>query len=187
LPEGICPVQWAGSQAVVTLPEEIDISNTNQVREQLLVLINRGAAVLVADLSATVACDYSGTDALLRAYGRAVLNGTEFRLVAGSNIVRRMLTLSGLDRLVPVYPSLEGATAADGRHQVQEALSPGDLLDSVLNSIFQVSMILQAAAGLSPDLTTERIDEALRRLDEVVRMVRDHLFDEPEQGGGATP
>lgn len=216
--EGIRPVEWAGSQAVVTLPEEIDTSNAGQIREQLLAVINRGPAVLVADLSATVACDYSGTDALLRAYGRAVLSGTAFRLVVSSDIVRRMLTVGGLDRLVPVYPSLEAATAAgaggaggaEGRpvHEppilaviappaarpagapaaaaVNHAGRPEELLESVLSSVFQIGMILQAATGPSPDLTTERIDEVLRRLDDVVRSVRDHLFAEPghpaEQG-----
>ena len=183
--EGICPVQWAGSQAVVTLPEEIDTSNADQVREQLSLLINQGAAVLVADLSSTIACDYSGMDALLRVHGRAALSGTEFRLVVGSDIVRWMLTLCGLDRLVPVYPSLEGATGAGDRCQLaQEAPAPGELLDSVLNSIFQVSMILQAAAGLSPDLTTRRVSEALRHLDDVVLMVRNHQFAEPEHRAG---
>ncbi len=208
--EAIYPVEWAGSQAVVALPEEIDTSNADQVREQLLTVINRGAAALIADLSATVACDYSGTEALLRAYSRAVLNGAEFRLVVGSDIVRRMLTLSGLDQLVPVYPSLEGAAAAGtGRQQAREvpiravtapaaqrlaplpaaataddAGRPEELLDSVLNSIFQVGLILQAAPGLSPDLTAERIREAVRRLDDAVRMVRDHLLTRPGHPAG---
>ena len=103
-----------GSQALVALPEELDTFNADQVREQLLVVINQGAVVLVADLSATIACDYSGADALARVYNRAVASGTQLRLVVGSAIVRQILTLSGLDRLVPVYPSLEGATAGAG-------------------------------------------------------------------------
>jgi hypothetical protein len=43
-------VRWTGSTAVVTLPEHIDSSNAGQIREQLLRIIDRGAAVLVADL-----------------------------------------------------------------------------------------------------------------------------------------
>ena len=64
MPENWYPVQWAGRQAVVTLPENIDSSNADQVREQLLRVINRGAAVLIADLTGTISCDYSGADAL---------------------------------------------------------------------------------------------------------------------------
>ena len=54
------PVLWTGQLAVVTLPREIDSSNSGQIGEQLLFVINRGAAVLVADMTGTVSCDYSG-------------------------------------------------------------------------------------------------------------------------------
>jgi anti-anti-sigma regulatory factor len=37
----------------VTLPEHIDVSNADQIREELLSAINRGAAALIADLTAT--------------------------------------------------------------------------------------------------------------------------------------
>ena len=54
MPEDTCPVQWLDKQAVVTLPEHTDRSNANWVREQLLLVINRGAVVLIADLAATL-------------------------------------------------------------------------------------------------------------------------------------
>jgi anti-anti-sigma regulatory factor len=76
------PVRWAGQQAVVTLPQHISNSNADQIRELVLWIINRGAAVLIADLSGTLSCDFSGADALARAHHRAVANGTELRLVA---------------------------------------------------------------------------------------------------------
>ena len=38
------PVRWAGRQAVVVLPEHIGHANAPQVSEQLLSVINRGAA-----------------------------------------------------------------------------------------------------------------------------------------------
>jgi hypothetical protein len=36
------------------------------ISEQLLLLINRGAAELIVDMSATVSCDYAGADAVVR-------------------------------------------------------------------------------------------------------------------------
>ena len=33
-------MRWAGKQAIVTLPEDIDLSNADQIREQLLTVIN---------------------------------------------------------------------------------------------------------------------------------------------------
>ena len=104
-------MRWAGTQAVVTLPEDIDVSNAGQIREKLLTVINRGAVVLVADMTATVSCDYAGADAVIRAYQRAVISGTDLRLVVTAQIVRRVLSYNGLDRLVSIYPSLDAAHA----------------------------------------------------------------------------
>ena len=109
--DDIYPVRWAGKQAVVTLPEDIGLSNVGQIREQLLTVINRGAAVLIADMTATISCDYAGAEALIRAYRRAVMSGTDLRLAVTAQIVRRVLSCSGLDRLVSIYPSLEAAQA----------------------------------------------------------------------------
>ncbi len=105
------PVRWTGKQAVVVLPEQMDVSNAGQIRELLLVVINRGARALIVDMSTTVSCDYAAADALARAHQRAVASGTELRLVVFSAVVRRALGLSGIDRLVPVYPFLEAALA----------------------------------------------------------------------------
>ena len=107
----IYPVRWAGKQAVVTLPEDIDLSNAGEIREQLLTVINRGAEVLIADMTATISCDYAGAEAVIRAYRRALMSGTDLRLVVTAQIVRRVLSCNGLDRLVSIYPSLEAAQA----------------------------------------------------------------------------
>jgi anti-sigma B factor antagonist len=114
-----------GRQAVVALPEHIDVSNASQIREELLWLINRGAAALIADMTATLSCDHSGADAVMRAYQRALASGTQLRLVVTAPIVRRVLAINGLDRLVPVYPCLEAATAA-GTPAAPKAPKPGN-------------------------------------------------------------
>jgi anti-anti-sigma factor len=118
------PVQWTGRQAVVTLPEHIDASNVAKIREQLLALINRGAAVLIVDMAETVSCDHGGADALVRAYHRAAVSGTQLRLVVTAQIVRRVLEVSGLDRLVSIYPTL-GAAIAAGETARVVPLTPG--------------------------------------------------------------
>ena len=110
--EDIYPVQWTGRQAVVTLPDHIDVSNASQISEELLSLINRGAVALIADMTLTASCDHAGADAVVRAYQRAAANGTQLRLVVTAPVVRRVLTVSGLDRLISIYPSLEAAAAA---------------------------------------------------------------------------
>ena len=58
----------------------------------------------------------------------------------------------------------------------------GPLLDSIVNGIFTAGMALQAVMGLPlAEAAAERITEALRCLDEVVREVRDHILTEDGQ------
>jgi anti-anti-sigma factor len=117
------PVRWTGRQAVVVLPEHIDVSNTGQIREELLSVINRGAAVLIVDMTATLSCDQSGADAVMRAYLRAFASGTQLRLVVTTQVIRRVLGVKWLDRVISVYPSVEAAAA--GTPAVPMAPQPG--------------------------------------------------------------
>ena len=111
--EGVEPVAWAGQRAaVVTFPSHVDVSGAAQVGEQLLAVFDRGAAVVIADMSATASCDHAGIDAVAQAYQRAVVHRAELRLVATAPAVQRLLAAEGLDRLVPVYCSVEAALAA---------------------------------------------------------------------------
>ena len=121
----VFPVQWSGRDAVVTLPEHIDVTNVAQLREQLLWLINRGAAVLIADMAATVSCDHAAVDAIARAHQRAVVSGTQLRLVVTAPVIRRVLAIEGLDRLISIYPSVEAATAAGTSPTERRASSGG--------------------------------------------------------------
>src|SRR5271166_3346983 len=111
-PEDAYPVRWAGRQALVALPEDIDVSNAGQIREKLLSVINRGAEALIVDMTVTISCDRAGAEAVARAYQRAVASRTELRLVVTSGVVLRMLGMTGVRRLVSVYPSVEAALAA---------------------------------------------------------------------------
>lgn len=95
------------------LPQQIDVSNADEIRDELLWVINRGATVLIADMGATASCDYAGADAVVRAHRRAVANGTQLRLVVTAQLVQRVLSINGLDRLISIYPSLEAAISAD--------------------------------------------------------------------------
>ena len=75
-------------------------------------VINGGATALIADMTATIWFDRAGADAVVCAFRRAVVGGTQLRLVVPVGHVSRVLSLGGLDHVVPSYPSLEGATAA---------------------------------------------------------------------------
>jgi anti-sigma B factor antagonist len=112
VPEEHCAVLWVGQVAVVSLPAEIDISNADQVREDLLSTVNRGAALLVADMSATTFCDSAGVNALVRAFKRATASASGMRLVVSAPAVQRILAITGVDHLIDMYPSVAAAMAA---------------------------------------------------------------------------
>jgi anti-sigma B factor antagonist len=106
------PVLWIGRTAVVSLPAEIDITNADRVREDLLSVLNQGAVLLIADLSRTTFCDSAGVGAVARSFRRAKASQSDMRLVVGTLAVQRVLALTGIDRLLDIYPSVAASLAA---------------------------------------------------------------------------
>jgi anti-anti-sigma factor len=115
VPDELCRVLWTDRTAVVSLPTEIDVTNSSQVHEDLLAVVNRGADVMIADLSRTRFCDSSGITALVRAFRRATSGGTKMRLAVNGSAVERVLTLTGIDRLIETYPTVADALGSSKR------------------------------------------------------------------------
>ena len=64
-------------------------------------------------MTSTVFCDSSGVHAIMRAYERAAASGIQLCLaVTQAGSVGRVLQLTGVGRLMPVYPSLQEAMSA---------------------------------------------------------------------------
>lgn len=105
------PALWIGQVAVVTLPAEIDVTNADMIREDLLSVLNQGATLLVADLSKTTFCDSAGVSALVRTFRRASASAAGMRLVVGTPAVQRVLSITGVDRLLDVFPSVAASLA----------------------------------------------------------------------------
>jgi anti-sigma B factor antagonist len=113
-------VLWIGQMAVVTLPAEIDVTNADAIGEELLAVLNQGAALLVADMSRTIFCDSSGVSALVRVFRHAAISGIQTRFAVSTPAVQRVLSITGVDRLVGVYPSV-AASLAGPNGQADEA------------------------------------------------------------------
>ena len=105
------PVLWIGQAAVVTMPAEIDVTNAAMVMEDLLAVLNQGAVLLVADLSKTTFCDSAGVRALVRTFRRAAASASGVRLVVSTPAVQRVLSITGVDRLIDVFPSVATSLA----------------------------------------------------------------------------
>ena len=94
---------------VVTAPEEIDVTNADGLRAALLQAAGPGPAVVVVDMSRTRFCDSAGLTALVAADRLARSEGGEVRLVIAGEAMVRVFALTGVDRVVSVFASLEDA------------------------------------------------------------------------------
>jgi anti-anti-sigma factor len=103
---------WSGQVAVVTVAGEVDITNADGLRDALLSALNAGAADLIADMTQVTFLDSAGVTALVRAARRATATDATLRLAVRAPAVLRVLSLVGIDRLIPVYPSLADAMAS---------------------------------------------------------------------------
>ena len=108
------PVLWTGRAAVVTLPAEIDITVADKVSGELLSVLNQGATLLIADLSTTTFCDSAGVAALVRTFRRAAAAESEMRLVIRTPALARILAITGVDRVLDLYPTVSAALAGPG-------------------------------------------------------------------------
>ena len=95
--------------ATITLPAEVGVTNADQVREELLRAIDDGPELLMVDMTGTSYCAAAGVHVLVDARGRAADAGIGLRVAAGAPTVRRILQLTGADRLIDVYPGLDAA------------------------------------------------------------------------------
>ena len=102
-------VRRVGQHTVIRMPAEIDAANADEARQALLAAVTPGAAILIIDMSGTAFCDSAGLKAILAAHAQAAKIGTELRLVATA--VLRIMTIVGIDQLIPIYPTLEAALA----------------------------------------------------------------------------
>lgn len=118
------PVLWIGQVAVVTLPAEIDVTLADSVRDELLAILGQGAVLLIADLSKTEFCDSAGVSALVRTYRQASTNGSAMRLVVSTPAVQRVLSITGVDRLVDLFPSVAASLA--GTPGAADLVQPAD-------------------------------------------------------------
>jgi len=109
---------------IVTLPGEIDVTNAHSVGDELLAACGPGVAVVIADMTGTAFLDSSGVRSLLLASEHAAQANAELRLVTESAAVLRVLAITGVDRLLKIYPNLQAALTNPGLAGAQEA--PGD-------------------------------------------------------------
>jgi anti-sigma B factor antagonist len=106
------PVELVGGGVpIVAAPEEIDTANAAGLRAALLQAAGYGNGTLVVDMSQTQFCDSAGLLVLVRAHQRAQAEGGEVLLVISAATVLRIFAITGIDRMIPNFSTLEEALA----------------------------------------------------------------------------
>jgi anti-sigma B factor antagonist len=108
-PDSGFPVEVIAGVPVVAAPEDVDITNADGLRAALLKAAAHGPGTVVVDMSRTQFCDTAGIHALVAAHNRAHAEGGQVLLVIGGAAVRRIFSITGLDRVIPAFPDLEQA------------------------------------------------------------------------------
>ena len=103
-PNGICVVKVVG---------EVDMSHEDEVREELRRAAESGSSGIVVDLTECEFIDSSGVRSLLLS---RELQGTDggsegVAVAASSEQILRILSVMGIDKVIPVRPTVEEAVA----------------------------------------------------------------------------
>jgi anti-sigma B factor antagonist len=103
------PLSLVRGVPVVTAPEEIDVTNADRLRAALREAVAHGHAIFVVDLTRTRFCDSAGLHVLTLAHKRALSKGGELRLVIPSATVLRAFAVTGVDRVIPHFATVDEA------------------------------------------------------------------------------
>jgi anti-sigma B factor antagonist len=109
--DGRFPCEVINGVPVVAAPEQIDMTNAPELGAALLEAAAHGHGTIVADLTRTQFCDSSGLHTLLAAHKQARDEDGEMLLVILGTAMLRIFALTGVDRMIPNFSSLEEALA----------------------------------------------------------------------------
>jgi anti-sigma B factor antagonist len=97
---------------VVVASGEIDFQSYQPLQELLRTQLRLGRSRLVLDLSAVDFCDSSGLGMFVSVHRRAGMADGWLRLARPSQQLRRILTVTNLDRLLGAYDDIAAAVQA---------------------------------------------------------------------------
>ncbi|MDV3238067.1 MAG: STAS domain-containing protein [Gammaproteobacteria bacterium] len=95
-----------GGYAVIGLRGEIDMHSSPEARRLILECIHDGRPTLV-DLADVAYIDSSGVASLVEGFQLARTRGLDFGLVGVSGAVLNVLRLARLDKVFPIYGSVQ--------------------------------------------------------------------------------
>lgn len=104
--------QTHGPSQVVSTAGEIDLATAPHLCELIRQATRRPGRRLIVDLSAVTFMDCSGVNAVMLGYRLTRPDGSVAVVCPERSICRRLLELTGVTAIVPIYPSLPAALSA---------------------------------------------------------------------------
>jgi len=101
-----------GDSCVVRVSGEVDVHTSPSLKAALVDAMGDGCPVVVADLAGVPFIDSSGLGVLIGALRRAREAGGELRVVSGDDAVIKILRITGLDQVLPLFSSVDEALGA---------------------------------------------------------------------------
>jgi anti-anti-sigma factor len=100
---------------VIRAEGELDLSNVSEVRSLVAVQCELRPAVLIFDLRDLTYMDSSGLGVLVGAKRRLASGDGEVLIITQQSAVLKALSLSGLDRIIRIFPDEESLLASISR------------------------------------------------------------------------
>ncbi|HEX2312808.1 MAG TPA: STAS domain-containing protein [Thermomonospora sp.] len=105
----------AGAElAVLSIVGDLDVRTSDAFRDHVVAAVDGGHRHLVLDLAAVPFCDSSGLNALVHIHRHVTAAGGSVVLAAAPDRLVRMLTLTGVHRLLPLHLTARDALDALG-------------------------------------------------------------------------
>jgi anti-sigma B factor antagonist len=99
-------------QYVVVAAGEADLYAAPELDKSIRKCEERDPSLIVVDLTGATLLDSIALGVLVAAHGRLAERGVPLKLVSSNRLVRRVLTITGLERVFDIYSS--SAAALDG-------------------------------------------------------------------------
>lgn len=116
-------VQHVGGITIAHISGEFDIYSAPRFKEMFAAHLDRGDRSFIVNLEDVVYVDSSALAAIVAMYKQADARGGDLRLVAHQARTKRLLAISGVDRVIEVFSSRKDALAAAQRSATPRAES----------------------------------------------------------------
>lgn len=117
-----CFVQMQEKDMYIRVPAELDHHSAERIRKEAdRILESRQVRWILFDFTDTEFMDSSGIGMIMGRYRAAARSGGEVLAVCVSERIKKILTISGLHKIIAIYtdmPELSGAGQRRGKHGV---------------------------------------------------------------------